>query len=694
MTPLIRYQGDMPNRLVDATSPYLQQHADNPVDWYPWGPEALARARAENKPILLSVGYSACHWCHVMAHESFEDAAVAAAMNSAFINIKVDREERPDLDQIYQAAHGLLNRRSGGWPLTMFLTPEGAPFFGGTYFPKTGRHGLPGFLDLLPRVAAAYQEQGDRLAEQNERLAKALATLEPSADGAALPRAAAAAALTGLKHSFDPENGGFGTAPKFPHPTELEFCLRAYIASDDGEALHIVRTTLDHMADGGIHDQLGGGFCRYSVDAQWTIPHFEKMLYDNGPLLALYADMARVTGEARYRDVARDIIGWMVREMRAPDGALYSSLDADSEGEEGKFYVWTRDDVRMTVSADEWAVAAPYWGLDAPPNFEGHTWNLRVTQPLAQVAARLAIDLPDARTRVAGARAALFAERTKRIRPSRDDKILTAWNALAIAGLARAARACDEPRWTDLACAALDALRATAWREGCLLATRRDAHAALNAYLDDHAFLLAALLEVMQTRFRVSDLAWAREIADALLARFEDPECGGFFFTSHDHEKLFHRTKPGHDNATPSGNGVAAQALIAFGHLTGDVRYLEAARRTVQLFAGAIMESPGGYSTLMGALALLESPPALVLLVGAPDAGSEWQRKLETHYRPDTLVFNLAGVADLPAPLVKGPPPREGAAAYVCRDLTCLPAIASFDALTTVLASTGGLATR
>ena len=684
----------MPNRLAGATSPYLQQHADNPVDWYPWGPEALTRARVENKPILLSIGYSACHWCHVMAHESFEDQSVAAAMNDAFVNIKVDREERPDLDQIYQSAHGLLTRRSGGWPLTMFLAPDGTPYFAGTYFPKTGRHGLPGFLDLLPRVAAAYREQGERLAEQNDRLSLALASLEPSADGAVVTPATAVAALAGLKHSFDAENGGFGTAPKFPHPAELSFCLQAHARHADDEALHIVRTTLQHMADGGIHDQLGGGFCRYSVDAQWTIPHFEKMLYDNGPLLALYADLARVTGEARLADVTRDIVGWLVREMRAPDGAFYSSLDADSEGEEGRFYVWARDEVRAVISAEEWAVAAPYWGLDEPPNFEGHAWNLRVTQPLSAVAAALGIEGPDAATRLAGARAALFARRSTRIRPARDDKILTAWNALTIAGLARAARARDEPRWADLAQVALDTLRATAWREGRLLATRRDAHADLDAYLDDHAFVLAALLESMQTRFRVADFGWACEIADALLARFEDTRAGGFYFTSHDHEKLFHRTKPGHDNATPSGNGVAAQALAVFGHLTGDLRYVEAARRTVGVFAGAIRESPGGYSSLLEAGALLESPPALVLLAGDPAAAGAWQQALESRLRPDTLVFNVAGVADLPSALAKGPPPRHGAVAHVCRALTCLPPISTLDALTMVLASTGGAPAR
>ena len=675
----------MSNRLAGATSPYLQQHADNPVDWYPWGEESLARARAENKPILLSIGYSACHWCHVMAHESFEDAEVAAVMNDGFVNIKVDREERPDLDQIYQTAHALLTRRSGGWPLTMFLTPNGEPFFGGTYFPKHGRHGLPGFLELLPKVADAYREQGDRLAEQNRRLVAALMTLEPEGGAMPLPAETPAVALAGLKRSFDAVHGGFGTAPKFPHPAELEFCLRASATTDDRQASTVVRTTLDHMADGGIHDQLGGGFCRYSVDAEWTIPHFEKMLYDNGPLLALYADLCRVTGERRHADTARGIVGWLVREMQADDGAFFSSLDADSEGHEGKFYVWTPETARAAMVAEEWAVAEPYFGLDRPPNFEGRTWNLRVTESLDDIALRLEISLPDAQTRLAGAKAALFAARETRVRPGRDDKILTSWNALAIAGLARAARALGQPRWAELAFAAADALKRTAWHDGRLLATRRGNRSDLNAYLDDHAFLLAALIELLQTRFRREDFEWAAELAEALLARFEDRERGGFFFTSHDHEKLFHRTKPGHDNATPSGNGVAALALIAFGHLAGELRYVDAAERTVRLFGPALAESPGGYCSLLEALAALEAPPTLVLLQGDAETCTQWQRSLENVYRPSVNVFNLAGVPALPPALVKGATPAEGAVAWICRGMVCLPPITSLEAVVEAL---------
>ena len=621
-----------------------------------------------------------------MAHGSFEDPSVAAAMNADFVNIKVDREERPDLDQIYQTAHALLTRRSGGWPLTMFLTPEGAPFFGGTYFPREGRHGLPGFLDLLPRVAAAYREQGPAIAEQAARLKDALARLEPERpDAGALPETAPAATLAELKRSFDRAHGGFGVAPKFPHPTDLAFCLDAAVRDGDNEARTVVRVTLERMADGGIHDQLGGGFCRYSVDGEWTIPHFEKMLYDNGPLLGLYADFARVTGESRFADVARGIVGWMTREMRAADGGFFSSLDADSEGEEGKFYVWSRDEIRGLLSADEFAVAAAHWGLDAAPNFEGHAWNLRVVRQIDDVAAMLGISVSDADARLARAKSALFAARSKRVRPGLDDKILTSWNALAIAGLARAARAIDEPGWADLAVAATDALRATAWRNGRLLATRKETHAHLNAYLDDHAFLLDALLELMQTRFRREDFDWACGIAELLLAQFEDRENGGFFFTSHDHERLYHRTKPGPDNATPSGNGVASSALIALGHLAAEPRYVEAGERAVRAFARPLRESPRGCATLVMALRDLLSPPASVLLAGDAADCADWQRRLERVLRPGVRLFNIAG-ADLPPTLAKGPVPASGAAAWVCQGTQCLPPVHSLEEIEHILA--------
>ena len=676
----------MSNRLASATSPYLRQHADNPVDWHSWGEEALTLAKSQNKPILLSIGYSACHRCHVMAHESFEDPAVAAVMNDRFVNVKVDREERPDLDQIYQTAHALMTQRSGGWPLTIFLTPEGAPYFAGTYFPKLARYGMPGFLDILPRIADAYHEQGPAIAEQSERLSRALDSLEPEETADALPAQAPARELARLAQTFDPVYGGFGGAPKFPHAAELDFCLRHAALDHDEQAATIVRTSLSRMAAGGIFDQLGGGFCRYSVDAQWSIPHFEKMLYDNAALLVSYADASRAGLGSGLRGVAQAIVDWLAREMRAGDGAFYSSLDADSEGVEGKYYVWTREEVRAVLSDDEWAVAAPRYGFEGPPNFEEHAWNLRVVASIDDIAARLSIPLSDVEARLSNARAALFAKRATRIRPGLDDKILTSWNALMIAALERASRAFDEPAFADLAFVALDRLVATAWRDGRLYATRNGDESTLPAYLDDYAFLLAALLEAMQTRFRASDLSLARDVADALLARFEDRERGGFWFTSHDHERLFHRTKPAHDNATPSGNGIAAQSLILLGHVVGEVRYVDAAERTIRLFGPGLAESAGSQSTLVVALERLIAPPTTVILDGERHETRAWQRQLERDYRPDVFVVDIAG-ADAPAMLRKGEPPARGANAWVCQGSQCLPPVASFDDLVSELAS-------
>ena len=676
----------MPNRLAGTTSPYLRQHADNPVAWHPWGEEALTLARTENKPILLSIGYSACHWCHVMAHESFEDPAVAAVMNERFVNIKVDREERPDLDQIYQTAHALMTRRSGGWPLTMFLTPDGAPYFAGTYFPKTPRYGMPGFLEILPRIAAAYHEQGPAISEQSERLARALEALEPADIAAELPAQAPSRELAALRQQFDRVDGGFGGAPKFPHAAELAFCLRESKLRRDDDASAVVHTSLVKMAQGGIFDQLGGGFCRYSVDAQWSIPHFEKMLYDNAALLALYADASRARAEPMFARVAHDIVDWLVREMRSPDGAFYSSLDADSEGSEGKFYVWTREQARAALSDDQWAAMAPHYGLDGPPNFERHAWNLRVVVSADDVASRLATTPADVEARLVRARAALFAVRETRVRPGRDDKILTSWNALMIGALARASRALDRPAWADLALEGLDTLVATAWRDGRLYASRHGSRVAFDAYLDDYAFLLDALLEAMQTRFRAQDWTLALALAQGLLDRFEDRERGGFWFTSHDHERLYHRTKPVHDNATPSGNGIAGQALITLGHLAAEPRYIDAAERAVELFATGLAESGSAQSALLVALERLLAPPATIVLAGDPAEARGWQKSLEHEYRPDVCVIDVAGI-DAPAALRKGEIPRRGTAAWVCRGLQCLPPVFACDRIAELLAT-------
>jgi len=673
----------MPNRLAGETSPYLQQHADNPVDWHPWGEEALRLAREQDKPILLSVGYSACHWCHVMAHESFEDADIARAMNAHFVNIKVDREERPDLDQIYQSAHQLLTQRAGGWPLTMFLTPDQRPFFGGTYFPRTPRHGLPGFGELLERVVQIYREQSAAIAAQNEEVVELLGRTVPRRlpAAAALDDAPIAAALAELKRMFDHLHGGFGGAPKFPHPAELELSLREGSLRQDRAALEVASVTLEKMALGGIFDQLGGGFCRYSVDAAWTIPHFEKMLYDNGPLLRLYADAWLVTGNPLLRRVCEETAGWVMREMQSPEGGYYSSLDADSEHVEGKFYVWSRDEVRSLLDASEYAVASAVFGLDGAPNFEGEHWHLRIAKQLEHVAADTELTETVAQALLDSARRKLFEARERRVRPGRDEKILTAWNALMIQGMARAARALDRSDWLDSARRALDFVRGTLWRDARLLATCKDGRAHLNAYLDDYAFLLAALLEMLQADFRPADLDFATALAQALIARFEDGAAGGFFFTSHDHERLILRPKSGYDNATPSGNGVAVLALQRLGQLLGDTRCLEAAERALRLFRPQMEQHASGLSTLLLALADYLEPPATVVLRGRRGAGREWERALAERYAPAQIsLFVDVSLRDIPPALDKrldGAVESAGNAvnAWVCRGVSCLPPI-------------------
>ena len=681
----------MPNRLTHETSPYLQQHAGNPVDWHPWGEEALQLARARDKPILLSVGYSACHWCHVMAHESFEDPAVAALMNELFVNIKVDREERPDIDQIYQTAHAMLTRRGGGWPLTMFLMPDQTPFFGGTYFPKNARHGMPGFIDLLPQVEAAYRTRRAEIAAQSEALRGTLAqTLPAPAVDAALSAAPLDTGLRELKQIFDETDGGIGAAPKFPHPAELEFCLRRAAVTRDDYALGMVKLTLTKMAEGGIYDQLGGGFCRYSVDQHWAIPHFEKMLYDNGPLLRLYADLWLTDRQPLYARVAADTAAWVMREMQSPDGGYYSSLDADSEHEEGRFYVWTPAAVKAALSAEEYAVVAPHYGLDAPPNFEDRYWHLRVMKPLAFLAKRLELAPERVQSLLDSARAKLLALREQRTRPGRDEKILVSWNALMVKGMARAARVFDRPEWLASARAATDFIRATLWRADDertgarkrLLATCRDGKAHLNAYLDDYAFLLDALLELAQSDLRAEDLAWARELAEVLLAQFEDRERGGFFFVSHDHERLILRPKTGHDNATPSGNGIAAYALQRLGHLLGEPRYLEAAARALQAFKPMLERQASAHASLCLALEEQLVPPAIVILRGGDLAA--WQRELAARYLPQIMVLAIpAGLGALPPVLDK--PPGDKVNAWVCQGVKCLPPITELAELVAVL---------
>ncbi len=683
----------MSNRLAAETSPYLLQHADNPVDWYPWGDEAFALARDSGKPLLLSVGYSACHWCHVMAHESFEDDATAQLMNELFVNVKVDREERPDVDKIYQTAHQLLTQRSGGWPLTMFLSPEDQrPFFGGTYFPKDARYGMPSFGDLLTKVADYYKEHGDDIREQGERLTDVLDQLIPPVAGADLQLNPGpfATVRDKLANSFDREFGGHGQAPKFPHPQTVAWLLRAWRktagdAEPDIDALFMATLTLTRMAEGGIYDHVGGGFCRYSVDRYWQIPHFEKMLYDNGPLLAVYAQAFLATGDTLFSTAAQQTADWLLDDMRSPDGSFYSSRDADSEGVEGKFYVWTPDDVAALLDADDYAVVAERFGLDQQPNFEG-SWHLTVRKSLDDVAKSLDRSSEDVVTAIDRARGVLLAERSKRVAPGRDDKQLTSWNALAIRGLAIAGRILERSELIDAADAAVAMIRDKLVVDGRLFASYKDGAARFPAYLDDYAFMIDALLELLQSRWDSAHIGLAMQLADALLAHFEDKENGGFYFTADDHEALMHRPKPFADEAMPSGNGTAAYALQRLGHLTGEHRYLEVAERTLRSAWQAIDEYPHGHITLLMALEEHLEPPKIIVIRGASDEITRWRDAAAKIYAPSRMLVAIPEDADeLPGLLAERAAIPNETVAYRCVGTHCELPVKTWEALAALL---------
>jgi len=680
---------DYRNALIHETSPYLLQHAHNPVNWYPWSAETLALAKEQQKPILLSIGYSACHWCHVMAHESFEDAEIAAIMNQLFINIKVDREERPDLDKIYQLAHQMLTRRNGGWPLTMFLTPDDQfPFFGGTYFPPTPRHGLPAFPDLLQKIAMYYVEHQDEITEQNQRLDEALQSIEnpPISGREVLTDVPLTQAIEQLKQSFDSEHGGFGSAPKFPHLTNLELLLRYALfmhhknpTEEEAEVLQILNTSLEKMAMGGIYDQLGGGFYRYSVDEFWMIPHFEKMLYDNGPFLSIYSQAWQYTQAPLYERVARETADWTLREMHSPEGGFYSTLDADSEGEEGKFYAWDRMEIKELLGEQRYKPFAIHFGIKNPPNFEGK-WHLHVFHPRAKVAEKCQMALQTVDTELDAARQILFKARTTRVYPGRDEKILTAWNGLMISGLATTGLILNEPRYIQAATQALDFIRDKLWVDGQLRAAYKDGRARFNAYLDDYAFLLEAILNVLQAQWRSQDLQFAIALADSLLNDFQDEDNGGFFFTAHEHEQLITRSKPFGDDAIPAGNGVAVLALMRLGHLLGEPRYLEAAEQTLQAAWESITYMPYAHCSLL--LGFIENlnPMQTLILRGEPAALQAWQQLWRQQARPHQLCFAIPTEAsDLP-PLLAARQPQGECVAYICEGQSCSPPMADMAA--------------
>ncbi|MEA3177407.1 MAG: uncharacterized protein QOI59_930 [Gammaproteobacteria bacterium] len=678
----------MANHLISQTSPYLLQHAHNPVDWYPWGEEAFERARLERKPIHLSIGYAACHWCHVMAHESFEDDDVARVLNERFINIKVDREERPDVDRIYQIAQQMLTQRSGGWPLTMFLTHDDhRPFFGGTYFPKEARHGLPAFTDILRRVSEYYRLHEAELRQQNDALMSAFDELNPppAPGDTQLTDAPIKASRELLGRTFDGQYGGFGRAPKFPNPKTIERLLRDWHTTSgqpqpDLQALYMATLTLRRMGEGGINDQLGGGFSRYSVDEYWMIPHFEKMLYDNGALLAVYAEAAVATGDRFYADIAARTANWAIREMQSPEGGYYSSFDADSEGHEGKFYVWNRDAVREALSEAEYTVFAARYGLDRTANFEGH-WQLHIFQPIDEIARNNQLTSDDVEFLLESARTKLLAIRARRIWPGRDDKILTSWNALLIRGMAIASRALGRDDLAESATAALRFIHSKLWSNGKLLATYKDGRAHLNAYLDDYVFLVDAILELQQTRFNSAELKFASELLEVVLQHFVDAVAGGFYFTSDDHESLIYRSKSFADDATPAGNGIAAFVFQRMGHLLAEPRYLQAAEHTLRAAWPSLEKFPHAHTTLSIALDELLHPPETLILRGPRAEITNWARELHKLYAPRRMVLAVpADAQDLPAALEEKAS-RGSAVAYVCHGSTCSAPIDSLGGL-------------
>ncbi len=667
----------MPNRLADETSPYLLQHKDNPVDWRPWGEEALAEARRRDVPLIVSIGYSACHWCHVMERESFEDAEVAAYMNEHFVPVKVDREERPDVDAIYMEAVQAMTGQ-GGWPLNAFVTPEQVPFYAGTYFPPRPAHGLPSWRQLLEAIAEAWRDRREEIREESQRIVARLeagARLEPTAGD--LPATLLDDAVAGIRASWDVAHGGIGGAPKFPQASVLELLLRR--GPEDRE---LALQSLRAMAHGGIHDQLGGGFARYSVDAAWVVPHFEKMLYDNALLARAYLHGWQVSGEEELRAVAVDTLDWVLRELRGSEGGFHSALDADSEGVEGKFYVWSRDELHAVLDDERLTrIAIDWFGADGHPNFEGA--HILVTAGGTEPGPPPPPELPEIRRR-------LLAARATRIRPALDDKRLTAWNALMIAALADAGAVLGRADYLDAARTAADfVLRELRDADGRLLRSWNAGRARLPAYLEDHAFLLEALLTLYEATFEERWFVAARELADTLLARFADRERGGFFSTADDHERLLARRKDLEDTPIPSGSSSAAYGLLRLALLTGEAVYEDAARSVVALLHPLAVRHPTAFGHLLQVIDLLQADDAREVAIVGEDGADELLAVVRGAFRPHLVLAGAAAAEgeEPVVPLLRGRGPVDGAAAaYVCERFSCLAPVTAPEALAAALA--------
>ncbi|MCY9657311.1 thioredoxin domain-containing protein [Paenibacillus chondroitinus] len=668
------------NALINEKSPYLLQHAYNPVEWFPWSEEAFEKAKQENKPIFLSIGYSTCHWCHVMAHESFEDQTIADMLNKDFISIKVDREERPDIDHIYMAVCQAMTGQ-GGWPLTVFLTPEKKPFFAGTYFPRSRKYNRAGMVEILAQLSAKWREDAERVREVGEQIIQeTTARLLEHHSGGELTEETLHEAFRLYESSFDPEFGGFGNAPKFPTSHNLSFLLRYYKKTGNERALAMVEKTLDAMHRGGMYDHIGFGFSRYSVDSEWLVPHFEKMLYDNALLLMTYVEAYQVTDKAKYAEVAEQIITYVLRDMTDVGGAFYSAEDADSEGEEGKFYVWTADEVELVLGIEEGDLFSELFDITESGNFEGHNIpNLIQTTP-ASFAKRKRIPLDQLKQRMEEARVKLFEHREKRIHPGKDDKILTAWNGLMIAALSKAARALDKPAYAEAAAKAADFLLRELRREdGRLLARYRDGEAAFPGYVDDYAFLVWGLIELYETTFELRYLREAVQLNAEMLRLFGDEERGGLFFYGSDAEQLLTRPKEIYDGAMPSGNAAAALNMQRLAKLTYDAKLSQAADEQLQAFAGAVASYPPGHALMLAALDFAYSEASEIVIAGDP-AKPETQhmlRAVQRQFLPNALlILHPPGAAGEEVrkliPLVQDKLPLGGrATAYVCQNFAC-----------------------
>ncbi len=673
----------MANRLIDETSPYLLQHADNPVDWYSWGDAALTRARDENKPILLSIGYSACHWCHVMAHESFEDADTARLMNDNFVNIKVDREERPDLDSIYMEAVQAMTGQ-GGWPMTVFLTPDGVPFYGGTYFPPRDGRGMPGFPRVLRSIAEAYRRSPDEVRRSGEELRAQLGRSLMGYEAAALTPEVTTRAYQGLASSFDATYGGFGDAPKFPQPMNFEFLPRYHHRTHDGHALEMTRVTLDRMAAGGIYDQLGGGFHRYSTDAIWLVPHFEKMLYDNALLARVYLEAYQITGDAEYRRVVEETLGYVTREMTSPEGGFYSAQDADSEGVEGKYFVWTLAEIERVVGAADAPLVCAYYGVTERGNFEGANILHRMIAP-DDAARNAGVSLEQLLSAVERARPLLLAARDERVKPGRDDKILTAWNGLMLRAFAEAARVLGRDDYRAIAEKNTDFLLTSLRRDGRLLRAYKDGQAKINGYLDDYAALADGLLALYACTFEPRLFAAARALTDAMLEHFWDGREGGFFMTSDEHEELISRPKELFDNAVPSGNSTAAGVLLRLAALSGNGVYAERAERTLAALTGIAQRFPTGFGRALAAMEFALAAPTEVAIAGDPGepAADALLAVVDAAYLPNVVTAaTRPGALEAGVALLEGRDRVDGqAAAYVCERFTCRRPVTTPDEL-------------